>query len=159
MYLLTGKNIQVIQRLINRFRFDDKNKNVNKRQHRTEEFNILSIKEVIHFLCLLSKFVMILKINTLKNHKTLFKFKKSILSHLKYYVQHIKTENELIEYKIQLKEGLEIFNNFYEFFNYSQYEKIKREILDLLNNNQYKFSKSIKLIKISTSFFPFSSFL
>ena len=41
MYLLTGKNIQVIQRLINRFRFDDKNKNVNKRQHRTEEFNIL----------------------------------------------------------------------------------------------------------------------
>ena len=56
-YILTGKNIQVIQRLINRFRFDDKEKNINIPKHRTEDFNVKSIKVVIHFLCFLSKFI------------------------------------------------------------------------------------------------------
>ena len=137
MYLLTGKNIQVIQRLINRFRFDDKNKNVNQIQHRTEEFNVHSIKEVIHFLCIISKFVRILKINTLKKHKSLFKFKKTILGHLKNYVHHINSQEQLVEYKTQLKEGLEIFNNLYESFNYQELEKIKSAIIDLFKNNPY----------------------
>ena len=139
MYLLTGKNIQVIQRLINRFRFDDKNKNVNQIQHRTEEFNVHSIKEVIHFLCIISKFVRILKINTLKKHKSLFKFKKTILGHLKNYVHHINSQEQLVEYKTQLKEGLEIFNNLYESFNYQELEKIKSAIIDLFKNNPYNF--------------------
>ena len=139
MYLLTGKNIQVIQRLINRFRFDDKNKNLNQLKNRTEEFNVNSIKDVIHFLCMLSKFVRILEIKTLKKHKSLFKFKKSILSHFKNYVHHINTEEQLIEYKLQLKEGLEIFNNLYESYNYNQNEEIKNEILDIFKNNPYDF--------------------
>jgi hypothetical protein len=139
MYLLTGKNIQVIQRLINRFRFDDKNKNLNQLKNRTEEFNVNSIKDVIHFLCMLSKFVRILEIKTLKKHKSLFKFKKSILSHLKNYVYHIKTNEQLIEFKLQLKEGLEIFNNLYESYNYNQNEEIKNEILDIFKNNPYDF--------------------
>ena len=139
IYLLTGKNIQILHRLINRFRFDDKNKNVNQIKHRTEEFNINSIRETLHFLCLLTKFVRILKIKTLKKHKSLIKFKKSILSHLNNYKNHIKTENQLLEYKIQLKEGLEIFNNLYESFNYNQYEKIKSEIMDLFINNPFHF--------------------
>ena len=139
MYLLTGKNIQVIQRLINRFRFDDKNKNLNQLKNRTEEFNVNSIKDVIHFLCMLSKFVRILEIKTLKKHKSLFKFKKSILSHFKNYVHHINTEEQLIEYKLQLKEGLEIFNNLYESYNYNQNEEIKNEIMNLFKNNPYNF--------------------
>ena len=139
MYLLTGKNIQVIQRLINRFRFDENNKNVNNRKNRTEEFNVSSIKEVIHFLCIFSKFIRILKINSLKKHKSLFKFKKSILYHLQNYVNHITTESQLEEYKLQLKEGLEIFNNLYESFNYNQYEQIKNSIMDLFKHNPYNF--------------------
>ena len=139
MYLLTGKNIQVIQRLINRFRFDDKNKNLNQLKNRTEEFNVNSIKDVIHFLCMLSKFVRILEIKTLKKHKSLFKFKKSILSHFKNYVHHINNEEQLIEYKLQLKEGLEIFNNLYESYNYNQNEEIKNEIMNLFKNNPYNF--------------------
>ena len=139
MYILTGKNIQVIQRLINRFRFDDKNKNVNPIKKRTQEFNIKSIKVVIHFFCMLSKFVRKLKINTLKKHKSLFKFKKSILSHLKNFVNHINTEELLLEYKIQLKEGLEIFNNLYEEFNFNQYEKIKKEIIEIFKDNPFNF--------------------
>ena len=141
MYILTGKNIQEIQRLINRFRFDDsdKKKNINQLKNRTEEFNINSIKVVIHFLCMISKFVRILEIKTLKKHKSLFKFKKSILSHLKNYVYHIKTNEQLIEFKLQLKEGLEIFNNLYESYNYNQNEEIKNEIMNLFKNNPYNF--------------------
>ena len=139
MYILTGKNIEVIQRLINRFRFDNKNKNVNILKNRTEDFNVKSIKVVIHYLCILSKFVLKLRIKTLKKHKSLFKFKKSILSHLQNFVYHIKNEALLLEYKIQLKEGLEIFNNLYEVFNYNQYEKIKNEIIEIFKNNPYNF--------------------
>ena len=141
MYILTGKNIQEIQRLINRFRFDDsdKKKNINQLKNRTEEFNLNSIKVVIHFLCMISKFVRILEIKTLKKHKSLFKFKKSILSHLKNYVYHIKTNEQLIEFKLQLKEGLEIFNNLYESYNYNQNEEIKNEIMNLFKNNPYNF--------------------
>ena len=139
MYILTGKNIQVIQRLINRFRFTDDDKNVNLLKKRTQEFNVQSIKVVIHFFCLLSKLVRKLNIRTLKNHKTLFKFKKSILSHLKDFVSHIKTEELLFEYKIQLKEGLEIFNNLNNELNYNQYEEIKNEIIDIFKNNPFHF--------------------
>ena len=139
MYILTGKNIQVIQRLINRFRFDDKDKNVNQQKHRTQDFNIKSIKVVIHFLCMLSRFVKKLNIKTLKRHKALFKFKKSILNHLKNFVKHIDTEELLLEYKIQLKEGLEIFDNLYEEFNFNQYEKIKKEIIEIFINNPFNF--------------------
>jgi len=139
IYLLTGKNLQVIHRLINRFRFYENNKNVNQIKHRTEEFNINSIREVLHFLCLLTKFVTIHKIKTLKKHKSLIKFKESILRHLNNYKNHIKTENQLLEYKLQLKEGLQIFNNLYESYNYNQYEMIKFEIMDLFINNPFHF--------------------
>ena len=139
VYILTGKNIQVIQRLINRFRFDDKNKNVDIHKKRTEDFNVKSIKIVIHFFCMISKFVKKLKIKTLKKHKSLFKFKKSLLSHLRNFVYHIKTEELMLEYKIQLKEGLEIFNNLYEEFNFNQFEKIKSDIIEIFKNNPYKF--------------------
>ena len=88
---------------------------------------------------MLTKFVRKLNIKTLKKHKALFKFKKSILSHLKNFVYHIKTEELMLEYKIQLKEGLEIFNNLYQEFNFNQYEKIKFEIIDIFKNNPYKF--------------------
>ena len=139
MYILTGKNIQVIQRLINRFRFDDNNKNVIPDKKRTEDFNVKSIKVVLHFLCMLSKFVRKLNIKTLIKHKSLFKFKKSILSHLKNFVSHINNEELLLEYKIQLKEGLEIFNNLYEEFNYNQFEKIKNEIIDIFVSDSFNF--------------------
>jgi hypothetical protein len=139
MYILTGKNIEVIQRLINRFRFDEKNKNVNILKKRTEDFNVKSIKIVIHFFCILSKFVRKLNIKTLKKHKSLFKFKKSILSHLKYFVYHIKSEELLFEYKLQLKEGLEIFNNLSDEFNFNQYEEIKNEVINIFKNNPFHF--------------------
>ena len=139
MYILTGKNIQVIQRLINRFRFDDKNKNVNQLKKRTQDFNVRSIRVVIHFLCILSKFIRKLHIKTLRKHKALFKYKKSLLSHLRNFVYHIKTEEMKLEYKIQLKEGLEIFNNFFSEFNYNQYENIKMEIIDIFKNNPFNF--------------------
>jgi len=135
MYILTGKNIQVIQKLINRFRFDDNNKNENLYKKRTEGFNVKSIKIVIHFLCILSKFVRKLNIKTLIKHKSIFKFKKCILNHLKNFPKHITTNQSKFEYKIQLKQGLEIFNNLYESFNYEQYEEIKRDIIEIFKNN------------------------
>ena len=135
MYILTGKNIQVIEKLINRFRYDDHNKNVNLFKRRTEEFNLGSIKVVMHFLCLLSKFIRRLNIKTLVKHKSLKKLKKNILNHLKIFPKHITTNKLKLEYKIQLKEGLEIFNNLYETFNYDQYEEIKRDIIEIFKNN------------------------
>jgi hypothetical protein len=135
MYILTGKNIQVIEKLINRFRYDEHNKNINLFKRRTAEFNLKSIKVVIHFLCLLSKFVRSLNIKTLVKHKSLKKLKKNILSHLKNFPKHITTNKLKLEYKIQLKEGLEIFNNLYETFNYDQYEEIKRDIIGIFKNN------------------------
>ena len=147
MYILTGKNIQVIQRLINRFKFDEKNKNIDILKHRTEDFNVKSIKVVIHFLCILSKFIKKLNIKTLRKHKALFKFRKSILGHLRNFVYHLKTENLIIEYKLQLKEGLEIFNNLFDEFNFNQYEKIKRDIIDIFKNNTFHFLDSKLFLK------------
>ena len=138
MYILTGKNIQNIQRLINRFRFDEDDKNVNILKKRTADFNVKSIKIVIHFLCILSKFIRKLNIKTLKKHKAIFKFRKSIISHLKYFIKNIKSKELILEYKIQLKEGLEIFNNLFEEFNFNQFEKIKRDIIEIFKNNKFK---------------------
>ena len=135
MYILTGKNIQVIEKLINRFRYDVHNKNINLFKRRTAEFNLKSIKVVIHFLCLLSKFIRRLNIKTLVKHKSLKKLKKNILIHLKNFPKHITTNKLKLEYKIQLKEGLEIFNNLYRTFNYDQYEEIKRDIIGIFKNN------------------------
>ena len=139
VYFLTGKNIQVIHRLINRFRFDDKNKNINEQKKRTEKFIVHSIKAVIHFLCVLTKFIRILKIKSIIKHKSLFKFKKSILTHLHNFVYHIKTPEQFTEYKLQLKEGLEIFNNLHGVFDYAQYKEIKSTIIKLFIENPYHF--------------------
>ena len=142
IYLITGKNLQVIQRLINRFRFDEKNKNINEEKNRTEEFNIHSINIVIHFLYNLTKGVRIYGVKTLKGHKVLMKYRKSILTHLKYFSNNLNTEEKEKEFKKQLKESLEIFNNLFPFYTYNQFEIIKSDIIELFKNSHYNFLNS-----------------
>ena len=142
IYMTTGKNLQVIQRLINRFRFDEKNKNINEDKNRTMDFNINSIKIVIHFLCNLTKCIKIYNIKTIKGHKVLMKYRKSILTHLKYFSENINNDEKKIEFKIQLKESLEIFNNLFPFYTYNEFEIIKNDIIDLFKNNHFNFLNS-----------------
>ena len=142
IYIVTGKNLQVIQRLINRFRFDEKNKNINEEKNRTEDFNIRSIKIVIHFLNHLTKAIKIYDIKTLKGHKVLMKYRKSIITHLKYFSNNLRTEKKELEFKKQLKESLEIFNNLFPFYTYNEFEIIKTDVIELFRNSHYKFLNS-----------------
>ena len=137
IYLLTGKNLQIIQRLINRFRFDENNKNINEEKNRTIDFNINSIKIVIHFLYNLSKAIKIYDIKTIKEHKALMKYSKSILNHLKYFPNNIRNEEKELEFKNQLKESLEIYNNLFPFYSYYEFEKIKINVIDLFKNLKF----------------------
>ena len=142
IYIITGKSLQVIQRLINRFRFDEKNKNINEEKKRTMDFNINSIKIVIHFLYNITKFIKIYDIKTIKGHKVLMKYRKSILNHLNYFSNNINTKEKEFEFKKQLKEILEIFNNLFPFYTYKEFELIKSDIIDLFKNSKFKFLKS-----------------
>ena len=141
-YIITGKNLQIIQRLINRLRYDEKNKNINIGKNRDLEFNLKSIKIVLHYLYYLTKMIKIYDIKSLKGHKVLMKLRKSILTHLKFFLLNLKKSNEELEFKHQLKESLEIFNNLYPQYTYDEYEKIKLDIIELFTN------KSFNLLKI-----------
>ena len=143
IYLVTGKNLQVIQRLINRYRLDENNKNINDGKNRTINFNISSIKIVIHFLNNLTKLINIYDIKTIKGHKVLMKYKRSIINHLKYFSDNAKTEEKELEFKKQLKECLEIFNNLFPFYSYNEFEIIKNDIIELFKNSHFNFLDSI----------------
>ena len=138
-YIITGKNLQVIQRLINRFRFDENDKNINEEKNRTKEFNINSIKIVIHFLNYLTELLKIYDIKTIKGHKVLMKYRKSLITHLKYFSKDANTEEREFEFKTQLKEILEIFNNLFSFYSYNEFENIKSDVIDLFKNCHFKF--------------------
>ena len=133
-YILMGKNFKNIQRLINRFRYDGKNKNLVENKRRNTFFNVNSIKIVIHFLCLLSKFINLYNIKTINMHKALDSYQKSIIAHIKYYSNNIDNEDSQIEFKQQLKECLEIFNNLFIFYTYNEFEYIKFDFIDIFRN-------------------------
>ena len=137
-YILMGKNLKNIQRLINRFRYDGKNKNLAESKGRSTFFNVNSIKVVIHYLCLLSKFIRIFNIRTITMHKALSGFQKSIVTHIKYYANNTDNEDTQIEFKQQLKESLEIFNNLFEFYTYNEFEYIKFDFIDIFRNCSLK---------------------
>ena len=142
IYIITGKNLQMIQRLINRLRYDEKNKNIKTEKNRTLEFNIKCIKIVIHYLYNLTKMIKLYEIKSLKGHKVLEKYKKSIITHLKFFLIDLKNDvNKELEFKQQLKECLEIFSNLYEQYTFDEYEKIKMDIIDLFNNKNYNLLK------------------
>ena len=133
-YILIGKNLKNIQRFINRFRYDGKNKNLVENKRRSTFFNVNSIKVVIHYLCLISKFLKLYNIRTIKMHKALPGFQKSIIAHIKYYANNIDNEDTQIEFKQQLKECLEIFNNLFKFYTYNDFEFIKSDFIDIFRN-------------------------
>ena len=140
-YIVMGKNLQNIQRLINRLRYDPKNKNLVEKKERTTFFNVNSIKVVIHYFCLISHFLRLYNITAINMHKALPKFQKNILIHIKYYSQNIDNEDSQIEFKQQLKECLEIFNNLYRFYTYNEFEYIKFGIIDIFKNCPLKLLK------------------
>ena len=129
-----GKNLQNILKLIHRLRHEANNKNVIESKNRTSFFNVNSIKVVIHYFCLITKLVKIYKIKVLYQHKTLSKFQKNLVLHIKYYANHVDNEDSQIEFKQQLKETLEIFNNLYEFYTYNEFELIKYDFIDIFRN-------------------------
>ena len=105
-------------------RYEQNNKNIIESKNRTSFFNVNSIKVIIHYLCLISKLVKIYNIKALYQHKSLQKLQKNLVLHIKYYANHVDNENSQIEFKQQLRETLEIFNNLYEFYTYNEFESI-----------------------------------
>ena len=137
-YILVGKNLKNIQRLINRFRCDDKNKNIVDSKGRNASFNLKSIKVVINYLNNLSKLVKLYNIKTILMHKALPGFQKSIIAHIKFFANKIKNEEDQIEFKQQLKVCLEIFNNLFEFYSFNEFEYIKNDFIDIFRNCSLK---------------------
>ena len=141
IYITTGKNLQIIKKLINRLRYDENNKNINNEKNRNLEFNIKSIKIVIHFLYNLTRMINIYDIKSIQGHKVLMRLEESILKHLKYFLLDLKNENKELEFKHQLKEVLEIFSNLYPQYTFDEYEKIKMDIIELFTNKQFNLLK------------------
>ena len=137
-YIIMGKTLQNIVKLIHRLRYEQNNKNIIESKGRTSFFNVNSIKVVIHYLCLISKLLKIYRIRTLYQHKSLQKLQKNLVLHIKYYANHIDNENSQIEFKQQLRETLEIFNNFQEFYTYNEFESIKYDFIDIFKNCSLK---------------------
>ena len=137
-YILLGKNLQNILKLIHRLRYEAHNKNVIESKGRTSFFNVNSIKVVIHYFCLITKLVKIYNIKALYQHKSLIKFQKNLIQHIKYYANHVDNEESQTEFKLQLKETLEIFNNLYEFYTYNEFEFIKYDFIDIFKNCSLK---------------------
>ena len=137
-YILLGKTLQNILKLVHRLRYEANNKNVIESKSRTTFFNVNSIKVVIHYFCLITKLVKIYNIKALYQHKSLIKFQKNLIQHIKYYANHVDNEESQIEFKLQLKETLEIFNNLYEFYTYNEYENIKYDFIDIFKNCSLK---------------------
>ena len=133
-YILLGKNIQNIVKLIHRLRYEANNKNVIESKGRTSFFNVNSIKVVIHYLCLITKFVKIYNIKAAYQHKSLQKLQKNLVLHIKYFANHVDNENSQIEFKQQLRETLEIFNNLYQLYTYNEFEAIKYDFIDIFKN-------------------------
>ena len=67
-------------------------------------------------------------------HKALPGFQKNIIIHIKYFANNIDNEDTQIEFKQQLKECLEIFNNLFEFYTYNEFEYIKFDFIDIFRN-------------------------
>ena len=133
-YILLGKSIQNIVKLIHRLRYEANNKNVIESKGRTSFFNVNSIKVVIHYLCLITKFVKIYNIKASYQHKSLQKLQKNLVLHIKYFANHVDNENSQIEFKQQLRETLEIFNNLYLLYTYNEFEAIKYDFIDIFKN-------------------------
>ena len=137
IYITTGKNLQIINKLINRLRYDEKNKNINEEKNHSLEFNLKCVKIVLHFLYNISEMIKLYDIRIMKGHKVLMKLKKSIMTHLKYFLYDLNSSNKEYEFKHQLKESLEIFSNLYPLYSYNQYEQIKFDIFDLFINKKF----------------------
>ena len=82
--------------------------------------------------------VKIYNIKALYQHKSLIKFQKNLIQHIKYYANHVDNEESQIEFKLQLKETLEIFIYLYEFYTYNEYETIKYDFIDIFKNCSLK---------------------
>ena len=137
-YILLGKTLQNIVKLIHRLRYEANNKNIMESKARTSFFNVNSIKVVIHYLCLIAKLIKIYNIKALYQHKSLQKLHKNLVLHIKYFANRVDNENSQIEFKLQLRETLEIFNDLHEFYSYNEFEEIKYDFIDIFKNCQLK---------------------
>ena len=137
-YIILGKTLQNIVKLIHRLRYEANSKNIIESKGRTSFFNVNSIKVVIHYICLISKLMKIYHIKSLHQHRALQKLQKNLTLHIKYYANHVDNENSQIEFKQQLRETLELFNNFQEFYTYNEFETIKYDFIDIFKNCSLK---------------------
>ena len=117
-YFLLGKNLTRLNKIINRFCYKQKNK-----------FNIYFVNKSVEFLLDISKAINIYKIS-IKNHKALLRYKKTLLDHLTLFnAEAQKNENDFIT---QLKQIIKIFTLLNEDYEIEDFTQIKKQIIFIM---------------------------
>ena len=144
-YFLLGKNFTRMNKLFNRFRYKDKDSNVNPAINKTKENNILFTKKILEFIFLICKGITFHNLN-LTGHKVLDRFTKNMINHLEIFKKDIK-EN-LTTFKIHIMLIMNIFNLLEHMISEPNFEEIKFKILGLFDMPEINFFKNEKLIEI-----------
>ena len=129
-YFLMGKNLSRINKIFNRFNYNNKN---NKPElGKNIQFNLKIMDKTIDFLLDVTKGIKIYGLS-IKYNKVLSRFKKKLLEHI--YIFNIVANNNLVEFSINFKRILKIFINLKDDFKYEDFEDIKKQCILIFEKN------------------------
>ena len=146
-YLLLGKNITRINKVLNRFDFKPNNKNICPELGKDYKSNVDIMRRSLDFLIDITEALNYYGL-TLKNHKVLKRIIKNLIIHLSTFNQvakQYKLENEFLFHFTKI---INIFYNLSSDFDQEELSQIKRQILyNFKENDQNIFNiESFKVI-------------
>ena len=132
-YLLTGKILVRLNKIINRYDCKSKEKNINPAYGKTLETNIKFINRTFEFCLDLFKGMKLYELS-IKNHKVLKRFRKNMLGHISLFNKEAKANN-MMDFFIQFKNMMKIFYYLSDDFEYEDLDQIKKQCVFILKQN------------------------
>lgn len=147
-YLLLGKNITRINKIIRRYSFRKDHKNIIELYHRNIDDNLKYTMRTLQFLYSFSKGISAYHL-TIRNHKVLERLKNNILEHIECFIEE-KGDDE--DYSSELYSHLYLILKFFEelSFNYSyeEYEDIKLRLMNMFCYSKIIFSEPNQFVHL-----------
>ena len=132
-YLLFGKVLVRINKIINRYNYNSNQKNINPSFGKTEETNITFINRTFEFCSDLFKGMNLYDLS-IRYHKVLLRLKKNMLDHICLFNKESK-ENNSYDFLLQFKFMMKIFFYLSDDFEYEDLDQIKRQCVFILKQN------------------------
>ena len=132
-YLLFGKVLVRINKIINRYNYNSNQKNINPTFGKTEEANITFINRTFEFCSDLFKGMKLYDLS-IRYHKVLLRFKKNMLNHICLFNKESK-ENNFYDFLLQFKFMIKIFFYLSDDLEYQDLDQIKKQCVFILKQN------------------------